>query len=165
MTVDPTSFLLVTSQIGVVLAGFAGLLGGIRGSRSHWHPMYLFGLRLIISFSLTAVFLSLLPLLIRVSSGSDHIAFAISSVCLAAGLLGLQIDGILRFRRQRLHFRRRFGAFITNVGSPIIDLLLLVNAFSWSSFAIYAWGMTWLLFVPAVQFLIFILVTAEEHPN
>jgi hypothetical protein len=91
-------WLQTLAQVGVALAGFSGLLAGVRYRSEQESRINATRLRTIIETSLPIVALSLLPTLLNGLGMGEISAFRISALVFLAGLIPLGTRGFLRFR-------------------------------------------------------------------
>ena len=91
-------WLQTLAQVAVALAGFSGLLAGVRHRSEQESRINVTRVRTIIETSLPILALSLLPTLLHGLGASEIAAFRISAVVFLTGLIPLGIRGFLRFR-------------------------------------------------------------------
>jgi hypothetical protein len=91
-------WLQTLAEVAVALAGFSGLLAGVRHRSEQESRINVTRLRTIIETSLPIVALSLLPTLLNGLGLGEIAAFRISALVFLAGLIPLGTRGFLRFR-------------------------------------------------------------------
>ena len=91
-------WLQTLAQVAVALAGFSGLLAGVRYRNEQESRINLTRVRTIIETSLPIAALSLLPTLLNGLGLGEIAAFRISAVVFLTGLIPLGVRGFLRFR-------------------------------------------------------------------
>jgi hypothetical protein len=91
-------WLQTLAQVAVALAGFSGLLAGMRYRTEQESRINATRLRTIIETSLPIVALSLLPTLLNGLGVGEIAAFRISALVFLAGLIPLGTRGFVRFR-------------------------------------------------------------------
>jgi hypothetical protein len=92
------AWLQTLAEVAVALAGFSGLLAGIRQRSQRESRINTTRLRTIVETSLSVLAFSLLPTLLN-GLGVDEVgAFRISAVSFLAGFLPLTVRGFHRFR-------------------------------------------------------------------
>jgi hypothetical protein len=91
-------WLQTLAEVAVALAGFSGLLAGVRYRSELESKINATRLRTIIETSLPILALSLLPTLLNGLGLSEIAAFRISALVFLAGLIPLSIRGFSRFR-------------------------------------------------------------------
>ena len=96
----------------MTLAGFSGLLAGVRQRSQRESRINITGFRTIVETSFSVLAFSLLPALLNGFGLSEVGAFRISAVSFLAGFIPLTIRGFRRFRR-------------AHGGSPLISRPLL----------------------------------------
>ena len=134
---DPGEALSTSAQVGITLAGFAGVVAafGERGVRE-WTPIDRFRLRLMLATSSYPTILSLAGLLLVNTNLSDGLKWRCLSAFAAAVLVGVNLLNLPRFRQYTagaLGAATR-GSRITFVVSGIlgnIALLLLIADAAW----------------------------------
>ena len=116
----------IVAQIGVALAGFAGIVGALAGEKFRpTHPEVWYPFWALIGSGLGVVFVSLLPLLLHHFRAADNVVWAASSAflfVLTAGNLAFFFPRILRASRRR-EFRR-----ISAIAIPVDSASFLVLA-------------------------------------
>lgn len=164
--------LLAVSQIGLALGGFAGLLA------SFWPPQHSRelrrspALRIILDFTFGALLFGLLPFALFFISGNQVLTWRACSFLLATFLSYELVWWVRRIVKglRPVHPFLFYSLFVLVLG--VAALVELVNAFSLSSFRVYAVGLLWLLVPPVIQFYLFIIhqdrylswVTPEQVP-
>ena len=91
-------WLQTLAQVAVALAGFSGLLAGVRSASEQESRINLTRVRTIIETSLPIAALTLLPTLLNGLGLGEIAAFRISAVVFLVGLIPLGIRGFRRFR-------------------------------------------------------------------
>jgi hypothetical protein len=91
-------WLQTLAEVAVALAGFSGLLAGVRHRTEQESRINVTRLRTIIETSLPVVALSLLPTLLNGLGMAEIAAFRISALVFLTGLIPLGIRGFRRFR-------------------------------------------------------------------
>jgi hypothetical protein len=86
------------AEVAVALAGFAGLLAGIRQRSKRESRINITRLRTIVETSLSVLAFSLLPTLLNGLGVTEFGAFRISAVLFLAGFIPLTVKGFHRFR-------------------------------------------------------------------
>lgn len=156
-------FFIVVVFLGMLLFGFSGL-AGLRAWQmrqyQHWDIIERAGLWFALEFSLSAVIFGLLPFLLVYLFRYEATAWRIASLILAAFLFVF----VGRVYYQAQLYRVRFPIVLISllVLSVILMTMELINVFWWSSEGWYAGGLTWILILAAVQFIIF--VTYDRNP-
>jgi hypothetical protein len=149
--------LLGIAQIAIVTAGFAGLASAFRREAGNWTQWHAVRLRGLVTATLSATMLSLLPPLLYAALGDEGRAFTIAS-----GLMAVYIGVIMVVReRQMAHahvVRVRMNAFLLT-GFAAILLVSIANALWWASFAGFA---TALIIELLMAFVLFYSLLAES---
>jgi len=91
-------WLQTLAEVAVALAGFSGLLAGIRQRSQRESRINITRLRTIVETSLSVLAFSLLPALLNGLGLSEIGAFRISAVSFLAGFMPLTVRGFRRFR-------------------------------------------------------------------
>ena len=91
-------WLQTLAEVAVALAGFSGLLAGIRQRSQRESRISITRLRTIVETSLSVLAFSLLPALLNGLGISEVGAFRISAVSFLAGFIPLTVRGFHRFR-------------------------------------------------------------------
>lgn len=160
-------FLLTVARLGLVFAGFTGIVGLLhRGVQRwtdpavQWTETQIRGLQLILEFDLAAMFFALLPFPIHytLGSGREFLLWRISGLPLIC-YLGFS----LLFNTRRYYFTRRpgthpklfFGLFV--VPTSFFVALETYSVVLKASFAPYAWCVFYLLIPPVIQFILFVV--------
>jgi hypothetical protein len=91
-------WLRTLAEVAVALAGFSGLLAGIRQRSQRESRINITRLRTIVETSLSVLAFSLLPALLNGLGLNDVGAFRISAVSFLAGFIPLTVRGFRRFR-------------------------------------------------------------------
>ena len=91
-------WLRTLAEVAVTLAGFSGLLAGIRQRSQRESRINITRLRTIVETSLSVLAFSLLPALLNGLGLSEVGAFRISAVFFLAGFIPLTVRGFRRFR-------------------------------------------------------------------
>lgn len=92
------NWLQTLAEVAVALAGFSGLLAGIRQRSERQSRINVTRLRTIVETSLSVLAFSLLPTVLHGLGVSEVGAFRISAVSFLAGFIPLTVQGIHRFR-------------------------------------------------------------------
>jgi len=92
------NWLQTLAEVAVALAGFSGLLAGIRQRSERQSRINVTRLRTIVETSLSVLAFSLLPAILNGLGVSEVGAFRISAVSFLAGFIPLTINGLHRFR-------------------------------------------------------------------
>lgn len=161
------------AQIGVALAGFAGIVGALAGEKLRpTHPEVWYPFWALISSGLGVVFVALCPFLLYYFRASEDIVWAASSAflfVLTACNLAFFLPRILRAARNRVFRRIRIVAVPVDSASLLILVTQALNvlgiglAQSVGGFLI---GLYLLLVVSALNFafLLFVLGRAPDGP-
>jgi hypothetical protein len=91
-------WLQTLAEVAVALAGFTGLLAGVRGRSEQESRINITRVRTIVETSLPIMALSLLPTLLSGLGLGETLAFRISALLYLAGLIPLSLRGFRRFR-------------------------------------------------------------------
>jgi hypothetical protein len=91
-------WLQTLAEVAVALAGFTGLLAGVRGRSEQESRINITRVRTIVETSLPIMALSLLPTLLHGLGLGEIAAFRISALMFLAGLIPLSVRGFRRFR-------------------------------------------------------------------
>jgi hypothetical protein len=94
-------WLRTLAEVAVALAGFSGLLAGIRQRSQRESRINITRLRTIVETSLSVLAFSLLPVLLNGFGPSEIGAFRISAVFFVVGFVPLTVRGFRRFRIAR----------------------------------------------------------------
>jgi hypothetical protein len=127
-------WLQTLAQVAVALAGFSGLLAGVRYRSQQESRINATRVRTIIETSLPIAALSLLPTLLDGLGLGEIAAFRISALVFLAGLIPLSIRGFRRFRaasgrsRPSLLMSGTYLAMATSLVSAVTCLSGLANA-------------------------------------
>jgi hypothetical protein len=125
--------LLGIAQIAIVTAGFASLASAFRRDAGHWTQWHAVRLRGLVTATLSATMLSLLPLVLYAALADEGRAFTIASA-----LMTLYIGVIMVVRERqmaRAHVVRvRINAFLL-LGFAAILVVSVANALWWASLA------------------------------
>lgn len=157
-------FFIVVIFLGMLLMGFSGL-AGLRAWQmrryQHWDMVERTGLWYAMEFSLFTMLFGLLPFLLAIMLRYESTVWRIGSLLIALFLL--IVMGRVYYRVQLYRMRFPLALISLLVLSAILLTIELVNVFWWSSLAGYAGGLTWILFLSAVQYMIF--VTYDRNPT
>lgn len=155
------SFLLTLAQIGLALAGFAGLISVFRKSGRDWIPQEVAGMKLIFEHTFAEVFFALLPFPLFYIFESEPRAWKLSSLLLACFFAFDFSINAIRLRKLTAKGapprRRKAFLYIFMPVTVLSAILQVLNLFVWGSVSNYIWGLLWLLVAPSVQFFHFIL--------
>lgn len=128
--------LLGIAQIAIVTAGFAGLASAFRRETGNWTQWHAVRLRGLVTATLSATILSLLPPLLYAALADEGRAFAIAS-----GLMAVYIGVIMVVRERQMSqahvVRVRMNAFLLT-GFAAILVVSIANALWWASLAGFA---------------------------
>jgi hypothetical protein len=156
--------LLSLSQLGLGLAGFAGIVGVFRRSNETLVPQDFFGLRVILELTLASVFFGLIPPWAFLAFSDEPTALQLSSLLLAIFFI---VDLLIEVGRLREHKRRGFPPrhpsllfWLLFVPEVLAFGLLIVNAIWLANDAVYIGPIIYLLFAASVQF--FVLVSSPK---
>jgi hypothetical protein len=159
------------AQIGVSLAGFAGIVGALAGEKFRpTHPEVWYPFWALIASGLGVMFVALLPLLLQHLQVSDRGVWVASSsflFVLTAGNLAFFLPRILRAARVGAFRRIRAVAVPVDSASMLVLVTQALNAFgvgfeqSVSGFLI---GLYLLLLVSTLNFA-FLLYVLGRAPN
>ncbi len=149
--------LLGIAQIAIVTAGFAGLASAFRREAGNWSQWHAIRLRGLVTATLSATILSLLPLLLYAGLGDEGSAFAVASAVMAV-YIGMIM--VVRERQMaRAHaLRVRINVFLL-LGFAAILVVSVANALRWASLAGFA---TALMIELLMAFVLFYSLLAES---
>jgi hypothetical protein len=162
------------AQIGVALAGFAGIVGALAGEKFRpTHPEVWFPFWALISSGLGIVFVALFPFLLHHFDAPDNIVWAGSSAFLfvvTASNLAFFLPRILRAARNRAFRRIPIIAVPVDSASFLILGTQALNALGFGfvqSTGGFLVGLYLLLAVSALNFafLLFVLGRTSEGPK
>lgn len=155
------SLLLTLAQIGLALAGFAGLVTVFRQAGREWIPQEIAGMKLIFEHTFAEVFFAVVPFPLFYRLGSESTSWKISSFLLACFIV---LNVLINARRSRKLIaqgtpprRKKAFFFIFMPVTALVFILQILNTFIWGGVSNYIWGLLWLLVAPSVQFFHFIL--------
>ena len=153
--------LLTLAQIGLALAGFAGLVTVFRQAGRAWIPQEIAGMKLIFEHTFAEVFFALIPFPFFYLLEAEPHVWKISSLLLACFIV---FNVFINVRRSRKLVsqgtpprRKKAFLYIFLPVTALIFALQILNAIIWAGVANYIWGLLWLLVAPSVQFFHFIL--------
>jgi hypothetical protein len=161
-------FLLCIAQVGLTLAGFAGVIGVFRPSASIWSPQEVAGLRLILSHSFFASLLALIPFPLQRFMIDPRNASK-ASACFVAAFLILAVF-TQQIEYNRLHAKgyppRRpivlFSILFINFLVGIFSITSIYSDFSQLAFEI---GLLWILIAAGWQFWVFVDYFADSNES
>lgn len=148
---ESEAFLVGVAQIGIVVAGFAGLAASFQ-DREHWTRAEWVYLQTLVVSSLAAVFFALLPFIPYFAWHDQQLSLRIASAAYA--VYALQVSA------RRLRSLRRAGsprsAYRNLTLAPFLILSAVANV-PFGSMALYAVTLVMALYFSAVQFRHFVI--------
>lgn len=152
--------LLGMAQIAIVTAGFASLASALRresGTWTSWHGVRLRGL---VTSSLSATMLSLLPLLLYAVTADEQISFTVASGVMAAYIATIMIVRERQMLRARVA-RGRLNVFLLSAFIAILAISIS-NVVWWRSLGGFAVSVSIELLM---AFLLFYTLLAESSTS
>ncbi len=161
------SFLLCLAQIGLVFAGFSGLVLTLRQkSNQAWLPREIAGIKFILEHSFGMTLFALAPFILYYWLQSEHRVWQASNAIIAVFLLFLLVTQMMRIR-----YAKKMGdspAFLkelvifyiipTGILS-IIEITQISNGFlTW-----FGIGLLYLIIQASVQFRIFLTIYTQTN--
>ncbi len=132
--IDTTSILLAFSQIALGLAGFSAILVALSGSPHQWTAVDSFRIKNMLSFSFEAIFIALIPVMLKFFAMSEPALWQVSLLALSAGTLGGAALAFIGFRRlsdqERLVLRPPLVYFILALllSAALIELFVALGS-------------------------------------
>ena len=138
------SFLLGVAQIGMVLAGFGGVVAVFRHTHQHWLSREIMAVRFMFEHSFAVVFFSLVPFLFLYASIADVFIWKLVSFFLALFLVFEIWITSFRLKQVTSRYPRllKYTFFLPSLFFFEVEIL---NSILWGSLSIYALGLLWLL--------------------
>jgi len=148
--------LLAFAQIGVIVAGFAGVAASLRQS---WTASERVQFQILVVASLAIMFFALLPPILFYVTHDVQVSLRVASA--GYGLYTAQIvtRRVRAFRRARTPQRAPMWTLV--VGGSVALLLMLLNVAFLGSPGVYALGLLPALYVATLQFRLFVTPPAS----
>jgi hypothetical protein len=142
-------FLLMLAAIALSLAGFSGLVAGLRPPAEPWTKTDVWRLRRIAHECFNVLFLALLPLPLFGITGDEALTIRIASVVLAVALVADVAMLTPEWRRDWPGDPNFYLAWSLN---SLVALGLVANAAVWANAGVYEAALVQALFWPSVLF-------------
>jgi hypothetical protein len=97
--IDTSEIFLAFSQIALGLAGFSAILVALSGNPAQWTRVDSFRIKNLLAFSFQAIFLALVPVLLKLFAVVDRTMWQTSLAVLCIGTLGGSLFAFIGFRR------------------------------------------------------------------
>ena len=159
------------AEVGIGLAGFAGLLVALRKSSGPLSGVQKFRMRILFALSFGALFLSLMPEVLLNLEVNDNDLWAYCSLTMLVYSAGFLYWWIASSRRIAQMYPEIFDwrAFSTMATGHVINLILqsaVVFSLTDSSYAgIFLVGLTWYLMHASQQFIRMLFIQPDELPD
>jgi hypothetical protein len=155
--VEGEGLLLALAQVGVVVAGFAGVAAALR---QRWTASERVQFQILVVASLAVMFFALLPPILFYVTHDAQL-----SVRLASGGYGLYVAQVMTrrvraFRRARTPLRTYLWTIV--VGPTVVLVVMLLNVLLWGAPGIHALGLLPGLYVATAQFRLFVAPSASR---
>jgi hypothetical protein len=142
-------FLLTVAGIALSLAGFSGLVAGLRSAAEPWTKTDVWRLRRIVHECFNVLFLALFPIPLFAITGDEGLTLRIASVVLALVLVADVAMLTPEWRRDWPGDPNFYLAWSVNA---FVALALVVNAVVWLNAGVYEAALVQSLFWPANLF-------------
>jgi len=160
--VRPEEFLVLVAPLGVAIAGFAGLVSAFRPQHA-WSSVEFVRLQSLVIASLGVTFFALSPVVVLFATTDQADVWRIGSA--------MQLLYFAQIRIRRLRALHRAGGSFRALTTWYIDVLFyplvvisLINIVLWESFAPYAAGVVFQLWVSSAFFYGFVLDLRKPAP-
>lgn len=162
------NFLSCIAQLGIAVAGFAGILTIFKKRSKEWLPNEFAGMKLIVAFSfgMTAISLTAFPIFFIYEENS--FTWKVCSLILA---LFLAYEVIVQFRLKITLTKIGFGPrgamrfnIVVLILPTILSILNFTNAFI-GEFTIFGFGLLLMLFITMQQFSVFLISFQNIKPG
>lgn len=159
---DAVAALSVYAQLAVALTGFAGLFTAFRGLEK-WSPVEIVGLRILLLMSVGALAFAALPIPFLLGGAGEWVWTAALAGLGAFCFYFFAAIFIIVFKHKiRPRIPALFWPIVIGQGSTALLMFLAAADIAPRGPAVYCGGLTWLLAVATLQFLlqIFSAITA-----
>jgi len=147
--VSAQGFLLTIAGIALSLAGFSGLVAGLRPTGEPWTKTDVWRLRRIVQQCFNVLFLALVPIPIFGVVGDEAVTIRVASVVVAVVLVA---DVAMMTPEWRRDWPGDPNFYLAWGVDSAVALALLLNAALWASVGVYEAALVQALFWPAVLF-------------
>jgi len=141
--------LLTIAGLALSLAGFSGLVAGLRPPGEPWTKTDVWRLQRIVHECFNVLFLALLPLPLFGITGDESLTLRIASVVVAVTLVA---DVALLTPQWRRDWPGDPNFYLAWSVNSLVALALLANAALWANAGVYEAALIQALFWPAVLF-------------
>lgn len=150
--------LLALAQIGVIVAGFAGIAASLRQS---WTPSERVQFQILVVASLAIMFFAVLPPIIFYVTHDARLSLRLASAGYGLYVAQVMTRRVRAFRRARTPLRTYLWTLV--VGPTAVLLLMVLNVAFLGSPGVHALGLLPGLYVATVQFRLFVTPPAPPR--
>lgn len=144
---DGEGLLLALAQIGVIVAGFAGVAASLR---QQWSAAERVQFQILVVASLAIMFFAVLPVMLFYVTHEAQLSVRLASAGYGLYVAQVMTRRVHAFRRARTPLRTYLWSLV--VGPVVVLGLMVLNVVLWGNAGIHAMGMLPGLYVATAQF-------------